>query len=85
MAFSAEQEAMLLQIIEAYENGKRLNELPYVSGTNPFKMIVEVLDEDGESKQAKLASLLPYIEEQCAYGILTKGDLSMFPDYRGQQ
>lgn len=69
MAFTEAQEATLLQLIEAFNNGKRLNELPEVTGTNPYKMIVEVLDEDGESKQAKLAALLPYLEEQCSYGI----------------
>lgn len=69
MAFTEAQEATLLQLIEAFNNGKRLNELPEVKGTNPYKMIVEVLDEDGESKQAKLAALLPYLEEQCSYGI----------------
>ena len=69
MAFTPEQEAKLLQIISAFDNGKRLNELPSVSTANPFDLIVEVLDIDGESKQAKLATLLPYLEEQCAYGI----------------
>lgn len=69
MAFTPEQEAKLLQIISAFDNGKRLNELPDVSTTNPFDLIVEVLDIDGESKQAKLAALLPYLEEQCSYGI----------------
>ena len=69
MAFTPEQEARLLQIISAFDNGKRLNELPSVSTANPFDLIVEVLDIDGESKQAKLAALLPYLEEQCAYGI----------------
>lgn len=69
MAFTPEQEARLLQIISAFDNGKRLNELPSVSTANPFDLIVEVLDIDGESKQAKLATLLPYLEEQCAYGI----------------
>lgn len=69
MAFTPEQEADLTQIILAFKNGKRLNELPAVGTTNPFSLLVEVLDVDGESKQAKLAALLPYVEEQCAYGI----------------
>lgn len=69
MAFTPEQEAKLLQIMAAFENGKRLNELPHAGTTNPFDLIVEVLDIDGESKQARLAALLPYLEEQCAYGI----------------
>lgn len=69
MAFTTDEEAKLRQIISAFDNGKRLTDLPEVQGTNPFNMITEVLDEDGESKKAALASLLPYSEEQCAYGI----------------
>ena len=69
MAFTPEQEQKLLQIIEAFDNGKRLSDLPNVSGTNPYDLLVEVLDTDGESKKAALASLLPYVEEQCSYGI----------------
>lgn len=69
MAFTSEQESKLKEIIEAFENGKRLSDLPNVSGTNPFNLLCEVLDEDGESKKAALASLIPYVEEQCSYGI----------------
>jgi hypothetical protein len=69
MALTSEQEAIVLQIITAFQNGKRLNELPEAGGVNPFDLIVEVLDTDGESKQSKLATLLPYLEEQCAYGV----------------
>ena len=69
MALTSEQEAKVLQIIEAFENGKRVNELPTIGSVNPLDLIVEVLDTDGETKQAKLAGLLPYLEQQCAYGI----------------
>lgn len=69
MALTSEQEAKVLQIIEAFENGKRVNELPEIGSVNPLDLIVEVLDTDGETKQAKLAGLLPYLEQQCAYGI----------------
>lgn len=65
---TAEQEAILEQIIEAFQNGKRLSDLPDVSETNPFNLICEVL-ENGESKKAALATLLPYMEEECSYGI----------------
>lgn len=68
MALTAAQEAILEQIIEAFQNGKRLSDLPDVKGTNPYNLLVEVLDEDGESKKAALAALLPYAEEQCSYG-----------------
>lgn len=69
MAFTPEQEGLILQILEAFQNGKRVNELPEIGASNPLDLIVEVLDTDGESKQAKLATLLPYLEEQCAYGV----------------
>lgn len=69
MAFTPEEEAKVREVLTAFTNGKRLNELPEVNGKNPFNLICEVLDTDGENKQAKLAELLPYMEEQCAYGI----------------
>ena len=69
MALSTQEEEVIKQIIEAFQNGKRLSDLPNVSGTNPYNLFVEVLDEDGESKKAALASLLPYVEEDCSYGI----------------
>ena len=69
MAFTSEQEETLKLVASAFENGKRLSDLPYASGTNPYNMLVEVLDEDGESKKAALASLLPYAEDSCSYGV----------------
>ena len=69
MAFTASEETLLRQLIEAFQNGKRLSDLPDARGTNPYDLYVEVLDIDGESKKAALATLLPYLEEQCAYGI----------------
>lgn len=69
MAFTTEQEAQLLQLLTAFKNGKRLNDLPHIGNANPFDLIIEVLDADGETKQSKIATLLPYIEDQCSYGI----------------
>lgn len=69
MALTTDEESKVRQIIAAFEDGKRLSDLPEVDGTNPFELICRVLDTDGESKKAKLATLLPYLEEQCAYGI----------------
>lgn len=69
MSLTSTQEEVLEEIIEAYENGKRLSDLPEATGTNPYDMYVEVLDEDGESKKAALANLLPYLEDEYAYGI----------------
>lgn len=68
MAFTPEQETVLEQIIVAFQNGKRLSDLPEVQDANPFELICEVL-ENGESKKAALATLLPYLEEQCMYGV----------------
>ena len=62
------QEAVLEQIIEAFQNGKRLVDLPDASGSNPYDLLVEVC-ENGESKKAYLASMLPYVEQEAAYGI----------------
>lgn len=69
MALTTAQEEAVAKIITAFENGKRLSDLPDVSGTNPYNLLVEVLDEDGESKKAALASLLPYAEDECSYGV----------------
>lgn len=69
MPLTTEQEEKILEIIKAFDNGKRLNELPVLGAANPFDLIVEVMGKDGESKQAALATLLPYMEEECSYGI----------------
>ena len=69
MALTSAQESVLEQIIEAFENGKRLTDLPVATGADPFNLIVEVVDTDGESKQAALATMLPYVEDDVAYGI----------------
>ena len=79
MAFTASQEEILLQLIDAFKNGKKISDLPEVSGTNPFGLYAEVLDTDGESKKSSLAALLPYMEEQVAYGVdinLTTGEVT---------
>lgn len=68
MALSADEENKVREIIEAFTNGKRLSDLPDVSGNNPFSLLCEVL-EDGESKKAALAAILPNMEENCMYGI----------------
>ena len=78
MALTLEQEATLKQIIEAYQNGKRLSDLPDVSGENLYNLYCEVL-EDGESKKAAIGTLLPYLEEQCSYGVQFDTTISSFP------
>ncbi len=69
MALTPEQEAKVLQIITAFDNGKRLNELPEANSTNPFDLISEVLDVDGETKQTRLANFMPYLETNTMYGV----------------
>ena len=44
MALTPEQEAKVLQIITAFDNGKRLNELPHIGEVNPLELIVEVIN-----------------------------------------
>lgn len=63
-----EQESQVLEMLAAFQAGKRLSDLPAVSGENPFDLLVEVL-EGGESKKAYLAEMLPYIEDDVSYGI----------------
>ena len=62
------QEQQVLEMLEAFQNGKRLNELSDITGNNPFDLIVECL-EGGETKKATLAQMLPYIEDDVSYGI----------------
>ena len=69
MALTTQEEAQVKLMIEAFQNGKTLDQLPMAQGTNPFNMLSEVLDENGESRKATIAALLPYVEEQCSYGI----------------
>ena len=69
MALTTKQEEILARLITAYENGKRVTELPIASAENPFDLVCEVIDKSGESKQARLAEMLPYLEEECSYGV----------------
>lgn len=69
MELSPEKEAFLDDLIEAFRNGKRLSDLPDDIDSSPYDMQVEVLCKDGQSRKAALARLLPYLEEQCAYGV----------------
>lgn len=69
MALTTAQETKIAEIIAAYEGGVRITDLPPASGVNPYDLYVEVAGADGESKKAALATLLPYVEDQCSYGI----------------
>lgn len=63
-----EEENKLRQIIIAYDNGKKIDELPELGSANPLDLTIEVSD-NGISKQSKMGALLPYVEDQVAYGI----------------
>lgn len=39
MALTAEEEAKVKKIITAYDNGKRLNELPVADSSNPLLLM----------------------------------------------
>lgn len=53
MAFTQEQEAQLLELLTAYENGKRINELDPAEG-EPGAMRIEVMDASGETRSMEL-------------------------------
>ena len=69
MALTSNEEEKVRQIITFFENRKKISQLPLATGVNPFDMITAVMDADGETRQAALATLLPYVEEQCSYGV----------------
>ena len=51
MALTTEQEEKVAQIIEAFENGKRLSDLPNVSGTNPITSFVRFLTKTARARK----------------------------------
>jgi hypothetical protein len=53
MAFTQEQEAKLAQLLAAFENGKRINELDQATG-EIGAMQIEVMDETGETRRMEL-------------------------------
>ena len=54
MAFTAEQEQGMLDMLAAFNNGKRINDLPEATGALK-DMSVEVMDETGETRRIELA------------------------------
>lgn len=69
MALTPQEEEVIRDLISAYENGKRLADLPVEKVDNPFDLWTEVIGKDGESKKAALAELLPYVEQETMYGV----------------
>lgn len=55
-----QQEEKLLKLLEAYENGKKVSDLPEVEGEGVSSgLMVEVLDKDGESRKFDLGKVSP--------------------------
>jgi hypothetical protein len=68
MAFTTEEEAKVRAVLNAFDNAKRIDQLPIAEDIDPFAAIVEILDSAGESRQAKLLGMLPNVRELFAYG-----------------
>ena len=54
MAFTTEQEQGIIDMLAAYQNGKRINDLEEATGALK-DMRVEVMDETGETRRMELA------------------------------
>ena len=54
MAFTSEQEQGIKDMLTAFQNGKRINDLPEATGALK-DMSVEVMDETGETRRMELA------------------------------
>ena len=55
MALTTEQEKGLLQVLDAFKNGKRINDLEQAKGALK-DMNIEVMDETGETRRMELAA-----------------------------
>ena len=53
MAFTTEQEQGIIDMLAAYQNGKRINDLEEATGALK-DMRVEVMDETGETRRMEL-------------------------------
>lgn len=69
MALSTTEENKFKEIMKMFQNAKQLSDLPETKDKNPYNLFLEVLDNNGESKKANIASLIPYFHTHYAYGI----------------
>ena len=53
MAFNEQEEAKVRELLAAFENGKRINELDPAEG-EPGAMRIEVMDASGETRSMEL-------------------------------
>lgn len=73
MAFTNEQEAAVLGMLAAYENGKRINELENAQGSI-HDMSIEVMDETGETRRMALNDAVEQAENPIAGRYWTVGN-----------
>ena len=67
MAFTEAEEAKLRLIVNAYDNGKTINQLPTADTNNPSKYLIEGVSKDtGESVQIPLADAVSVVNKQIA-------------------
>ena len=77
MALTEEQEAKLLQLLSAYENGKRVGDLPEVTpGKDSAGLMVEVVDTDGESKKFDLGNVAPVSDKKQLWALVRPSSLT---------
>jgi len=69
MATNDIDEEVLEELIAAYKDGVRIQDMGEADTSNPFDLRIEIKDAEGETKRAKLANFLPYMEDKVAYGI----------------
>ena len=65
MAFTNEQEAGLLEVLAAFTNGKRINDLDNAQGALK-DMSIEVMDETGETRKMSLSDAVEQAENPVA-------------------
>lgn len=85
MALTQQQEDRVVQLLDAYQNGKTIADLPEVSDIDPASMYVEVSD-NGVSKKMSLDAMSPLrgtaVELTTANAVLLKGQLGVESDTR---
>ena len=75
MALTSEQEKGLLQVLEAFKNGKRINDLEEAKGALK-DMHIEVMDETGETRRMELATAVEQAGNPSAGRYWTEGNSS---------
>ena len=70
MALTSEQEEKIAQIIEAFDNGKRLSDLPNVSGDEPVQLVLRSPRRGrGKARKPRWPRCCPTQRKQSSYGV----------------